>query len=167
MVDQEELSSLAAQALEHSQGLGYFKNRDFLLREKLHLASEVGEMIGAYLKLHFADMVKYSEALKCGLEFVPSYDEYVKDSFECESADVVIMLSMILYYYNGSVTLPNAEDDHMEILHYFDMVNTRCAECNWWSALRNAVTICNRLNIDIIKHVRMKIVYNSLREDHK
>ena len=145
----------------------------------MDVIEEVAEARKAY-RLQLRELGKTSISAKCPDEdYIYYYNEYFKDTFESELADIIITILSICGYYNLSLEYikrrKNIKIDkvlslvcfQLSELIYSEVGNMPFTYGNIENSLSGAYSLilnyCNKENIDIEKHIKLKMKYNELR----
>lgn len=148
------------------------------------VVSELGEALEAHRKSNHADLVTYNNCLNADDMFEEDKKEYIKiqfesiikDTFEDELADVFIRLFDICGYlkiepvdFPHGVTLSeNVGESLLEITHlvcnFQENNNHSWRNESMFEILHYIQCLCRDLNIDIKKHIELKMDYNATRE---
>ena len=115
----------------------------------------------------------YEKAIKAGAKFEMAFEAYIKDTVEDEIADVVIRI--LDYMGLRGVRIPDgmtylvSELQDKEVYDRSDFaaaIYPLVRTVDGWDVLRMLATVlafCKDRDIDILKHVRLKMDYNKTR----
>lgn len=182
----KQLNNLAKAIHQNAKDKGFWdKDRNtgeiFML-----IISEVSEALEAHRKGKAANILNFENAINGGIEFPTAFRTYIKDSAADELADVVIRILDYCYVSEIeikpallSTTLVSLDSDNFgaalfQICGEIQRAGEYALEGDVWdianakgyihSALALIIQLCEREEIDLLKHIELKMKYNATRE---
>jgi hypothetical protein len=168
------------------EGTGINKNKN--IGEQLMLIiTELSEALEADRKNHYANLTAFDAGLKMGYPFDRTFEDWIKNTFEDEIADVFIRFFTFIGYYDLNVLIIESNIIENKFFYNYDNIGefffnfithnvimeklyyaTRKRKIEIMSesvgiALAVLIDFCNRRKIDIEKHIQLKMQYNKLR----
>lgn len=175
-MDRPEFNSFSRKVYEANKEKGF---HDSILPDKHHLClivSELIEAVEADRKGIRADLIRFNYYMVENhvSDSDPAFPEYfrlyIKDSVEDELADAVIRLFDFAGARNYDLSdIASAADRHISTLFTESIWNiifelTACQEEEAvFCAISKIEDLCNRMFVDLWKHVELKIKYNKTR----
>lgn len=176
----KDLNQLAKEIYEANKAKGFHEEKQSYEHMTCLVISELMEAVEADRKGRKADFENFNKQYE--YSFKDNFDEYIKDTVEDELADAVIRLLDTA----GELELKLNQDDINELAKDFDeekalamkfteciyvivfaIVDTPYDHGSSTQSIRDGLALiigyCNALNIDLWKHVELKLNYNSLR----
>lgn len=170
---------------------GFWKDKDNRNRKEMCMLmiSELGEALEADRKQRFCTLTSGSTTLvenkdrlnkePFDKEWIELFELFVKDSVQDEIADTIIRVLDYVYGFEISVNddkfrfLTVSSGNFAEDLETisFRILSAQRAEGiryieikdSWQIVLKNLIAFCDWWNIDILTHVRWKMIYNTTR----
>lgn len=142
------------------------------------IVSELGEALEAHRKNKFADIAiyeKYVESVWPDFS-IPKFETFIKDTFEDELADVCIRLFDLCGYldiqpidFPHGVTIDNNVGEFLlTITHMVCLLKESLEEDykneSMYEVIHYIKVFCEIHNIDLEKHIELKMKYNETRE---
>lgn len=176
-LSEEQLRSLVLRSYDIARTHG-FHDKELSKEHMLMLViSEIGEAIEADRKGNHADIVAFMEREHVHPDYRERFKAYIKDSVEDELSDVCIRLFDLCGTLGVDVEIPSDRDanvsSYMSQLSFcercfylcriltnpFDKIGERLGD-----ALYAILWMCDDMGIDIVRHIELKMEYNSVRE---
>jgi len=171
---------------EYKDPSGYcdlFETKNKNIGELLMLVvSELGEALEAHRKSRFADLSHYSIYNDDKMSTPEKlFEQFIKDTFEDELADVVIRIADMCGYLeieinedNDFLSLMCAENIGECLLDFIKMIcgldhaiqheSKENQAIAFLDLIRQIEFFCEMNNIDLEKHIELKMKYNATRE---
>ena len=147
---------------------------------ELHEAIEA-DRLGKWIKLT-PEQIEYLRNLE-GEEFVKEFLQLVKDTVEDEIADAVIRMLDLLWFImiDGELSEKEVETDLGVSAFYiagemtladalWPILQEACCHCDMYAhrtailySIKSLELLCNRLGIDLMTHIELKLKYNETR----
>lgn len=179
----KNLNELAKQIHENAKAKGFYDVERNEGEIYMLIVSELGEALEAHRKGEFADLAEYEKQVSLQSEkgvFQPIiFQTCIKDSFSDEIAGTIIRILDFMYYLKPEFEITLLSDLESENSanvgeFLFEVVGNLWDSFNKFSAKMQHITLCVALsklfifckiqNIDIMKHIKLKMQYNSTRE---
>ena len=174
----KDLNKLSKEVFEANKAKGFHEEEHSVEHMLCLVISELMEAVEADRKGRKADMVKYNEYILAKKEqnekltdeqFSGVFISYIKDSIEDELADAVIRLldtagasgvALDVFDYDFRIENELFTENIFEIIYVIMSYNE--SYCISY-AIDMIEGLCDLLNIDLWKHVELKLKFNSLR----
>ncbi len=159
-------------SVEHGWWEGTPSDKHFLCL----VISELMEAVEADRKSHRADIVSMQETIDAGGFCEGFFIEFVKDSVEDELADAAIRLLDLAGQHNIDIhtsTIENISKDSLSLRQnsftelIYGIVSTITDQINIYITIEvviaQIVGLSKLLNINLVKHIELKMMYNKTR----
>ena len=163
----KDLNQLSKEVYEANKAKGFHEEEHSYEHMMCLVISELMEAVEADRKGHKADFENFNKQYE--YSFKDNFDEYIKDTVEDELADAVIRLldtagalgvALDVFDYDFRIENKLFTENIFEIIYVIMSYNE--SYCISY-AIDMIEGLCGSLNIDLWKHVELKLKFNSLR----
>lgn len=180
-MDISKLNQLSIEIHENALNKGFWDNVN-LAEKAMLVISELSECLEAHRKSKFADLNLFSKIVtQLNLDadgWNKNFEAYIKDSVEDELADAIIRCLDMLYYIEKPIENLKINKIIFKEDNFAQMLLKCCSqmsgiydgqEADFMAyrinvSLTRIFTLSEILEIDIMKHVELKMAYNKTRE---
>jgi len=164
----EQLNELSKKAHETAVEQGFYDVLPTTEQSILLILSECSEALEADRKGRYVNIELFSRHLKT-ISFKDSFEHDIKDTFEDELADICIRLLDYVGFKGYEIRKPKTPICFRNKFSFLFgvseiIINIMHDATNLHGALYSIIDYCMNNNINIAKHIELKMKYNKLRE---
>lgn len=179
----KSLNELAKAIHENAKAKGFYDVERNEGEIYMLIVSELGEALEAHRKGNFADLAEYNKQVSLQSEkgvFQPIiFQTCIKDSFSDEIADTITRILDYMYYKNPKFEIKIHLDLTVEknknvgeflfevvgnLFHAYVKASLQMQLYILCNVLSRLFIFCENQKIDIMKHIELKMQYNSTRK---